>query len=79
MLPIVIVGFLSYPIPRSQSAIFESLPKLTVISAAAFISRLADNDREQALLKTKLGNIERKVEGLASRGYVDTLVKSLEG
>ncbi|KAL5270354.1 hypothetical protein ACHWQZ_G001173 [Mnemiopsis leidyi] len=45
---------------------------------AAFISRLADNDREQALLKTKLGNIERKVDGLASRGYVDTLVKSLE-
>ena len=61
--------------PRAQNIILE----IDSYSAAAFISRLADNDREQALLKTKLGNIERKVDGLASRGYVDNLVKSLEG
>ncbi|XP_063689101.1 myosin heavy chain, clone 203-like [Bolinopsis microptera] len=45
---------------------------------SAFITRLAENDREQSLIKTKLGSVERKVDTLATRGYVDNLVKSLE-
>ena len=49
------------------------------ISSAAFITRLADNDREQAIIKTKVSTVERKLDTLCTRGYVDNLVKSLEG
>jgi len=45
---------------------------------AAFITRLADNDREQAVIKTKVSTVERKLDTLATRGYVDNLVRSLE-
>ena len=46
---------------------------------AAFISRLADTDRDSAALRSKLAALERKLETLASTGYVDTVLRTMEG
>lgn len=45
---------------------------------AAFISRLADTDRDSAALRSKLAALERKLETLASTGYVDTVLRTME-
>jgi len=45
---------------------------------AAFITRLADNDRETAGVKSKIQVMERKVDDLVTKGYVDNVIKALQ-
>ena len=57
----------------SLNLVFNTLP------LAAFITRLADNDKETASVKGKIQVIERKVDDLVTKGYVDNVIKALQG